>query len=108
MHPHHITLAPRTGRWGEERQMIRTDAIHTFPDRTAAPRLPWTWMACLLLVAACACGGSTQSHYVPPAAPAISEFQVAPDPLTAGTAGTPVAATNVLAPVSGLIVYKLF
>ena len=71
--------------------MIRTDAIHTFPDRTAAPRLPWTWMACLLLVAACACGGSTQSHYVPPAAPAISEFQVAPDPLTAGTAGTLMA-----------------
>ena len=33
-------------------------------------------------------GGSTQSHYLPPAAPAIIEFVANPDLLTAGSAGT--------------------
>jgi len=57
--------------------------IDTLPYLPAGPLL-----ACLLLLASCACGGSTQSHHVPPAAPVISEFQVDPDPLTAGTSGT--------------------
>jgi len=57
------------------------------PGRTAGLR-PRTLLACLPLLAICACGGSTQSHHVPPAAPAIGEFQVAPDPLTAGASGT--------------------